>query len=115
MPLVPPESLILLIYMVTSGVLVVLGLPLYFRKIPPNRFYGFRTERTLDNRGVWYAVNRVTGGWMVATGTITAGVATWAQRAGYDAPTAATINLVCFVVGMIGMLAASLRTLWRIT
>jgi hypothetical protein len=115
MPLVAPETVILLVYMVAGGALVLLGLPLYFRKIPPNRFYGFRTERTLLNPDVWYAVNRVTGGWLVITGAIAAGVATWAQRSGYDAPTAAGIDLISFVMGMGLMLVHSLRTLWRLT
>lgn len=112
MPLIAPESLILLVYMLASGVLILLGLPLYFRKVPPNRFYGFRTRRTLADSEVWDAVNRVTGGWMVLTGAVTAGVATWAQRAGFNAPTAAGLNLTTFVGGMAIMLIHSLRTLW---
>ncbi|MDZ4658954.1 MAG: SdpI family protein [Bythopirellula sp.] len=113
MPLIAPESVILLVYMLASGLLILLGLPLYFRKVPPNRFYGFRTGRTLADPEVWYAVNRVTGGWMVLTGAVTAGVATWAQRVGFNAPTAASINLATFVLGMALMMIQSLRTLWR--
>jgi uncharacterized membrane protein len=113
MPLIAPESAILLVYMLASGVLVLLGLPLYFRKIPPNRFYGFRTERTLNNPEVWYPVNRVTGGWMVVTGAITAAVATWVQRSGYSVPTAALINLATFTIGILLMLMHSIYTLWR--
>ncbi len=113
MPLIAPESMILLVYMLASGVLILLGLPLYFRKVSPNRFYGFRTGRSLADPKVWYAVNRVTGGWMVLTGAVTAGVATWAQRSGYNAPAAAGLNLTTFVGGMTIMLIHSLRTLWR--
>lgn len=115
MPLVDPETVILLVYMVASGALVLLGLPLYFRKVPPNRFYGFRTDRTLAEPKVWYAVNRVSGAGMLLTGAIMAGVATWAQRSGYEVPTAAGINLVSFVLGMTLTLIQSLRTLWRVT
>jgi uncharacterized membrane protein len=113
MPLLAPESVILLVYMLASGVLILCGLPLYFRKVPPNRFYGFRTGRTLADPNSWYAVNRVTGGWMVLTGAVTAGIATWAQRSGCNAPTAAGINLTSFLIGMVFMLVHSLRTLWR--
>lgn len=113
MPLIAPESAILLVYMLASGVLILFGLPLYFRKVPPNRFYGFRTGRTLADANVWYAVNRVTGGWMVVTGALTAGMATWAERGSYNPPTAAGLNLAVFLIGMALMLIHSLRTLWR--
>jgi uncharacterized membrane protein len=114
MPSIAPESLVLLTYMLVGGALVLLGLPLYSRKIPPNRFYGFRTARTLADPHVWYPVNRVTGGWMVVTGAVTAGVATWVQRAGYNVPFAAMVNLITFSVGMLFMLIHSIVTLWNI-
>ncbi len=113
MPPIVPESVILLAYMATSGIVVLLGIPLYFRKVPPNRFYGFRTGRTLSDPQVWYEVNRVTGGWMVITGAATAAVATWAERNGYRVDKAATIDLCVFSIGMAIMLIHSLRTLWR--
>lgn len=111
MPLIAPESVILLVYMFASGILVILGLPLYFQKIPPNRFYGFRTPRTLADPKVWYPVNRVTGGWMAVTGAATAIAATWAEQSGYKAPTAAGINLAVFTLGMVVMLVHAIRTL----
>jgi hypothetical protein len=37
--------------------LLALGLPLWRGKVPPNRFLGFRTPRTLSDRGLWYRVN----------------------------------------------------------
>ncbi len=114
MPLIAPESAILLVYVLSSGLVILLGLPLYFRKVPPNRFYGFRTGRTLADPRVWYLVNRVAGGWMVLTGAVTAGVATWVQRAGYNVSTAAVINLSVFSAGMVLMLLHSLLTLWRV-
>ena len=113
MPAIAPESVILLVYMAASGVMVLLGLPLYFRKIPPNRFYGFRTGRTLADPEVWYAVNRVTGGWMAIIGAATAAVATWVERNGYPVDRAAIIDLCVFSTGMAIMLIHSLRTLWR--
>lgn len=113
MPLIAPESVILLVYITVSGLLVLLGIPLYFRIVPPNRFYGFRTQRTLTGPKAWYAVNRVTGGWMVLTGAITAAIATWVARAEYRVPVAAAINLTSFVLGMLLMLVHSLHTLWR--
>ncbi len=114
MPLIAPESAILLVYMLSSGMVILLGLPLYFRKVPPNRFYGFRTGRTLADSDTWFLVNRVTGGWMVLTGAVTVGVATWVQRAEYNVSMAASINFAVFSLGMALMLLHSLRTLWRV-
>ena len=76
MPQLTPETLILLAYLVAGGLQVVLGLPLYFCKVPPNRIYGFRTSKTLRNPQTWYSVNRIAGGWMVLLGATVAGVAT---------------------------------------
>jgi uncharacterized membrane protein len=114
MPLIAPESFICLVYVIASCVVGLLGLPMYFGKVPPNRFYGFRTERTLSDPKVWYPVNRVAGGWMVVTGAITAAVATWVQRYGWKLESAAIANLSVFLGGIITMLIHSLRTLWRI-
>jgi hypothetical protein len=37
------------------------AIPLTLGMIPRNRFYGFRTKRTLADDAVWYRVNRVAG------------------------------------------------------
>ena len=34
-----------------------ISVPLLLKKIPPNRFYGFRTRKTLSDRGIWYEAN----------------------------------------------------------
>jgi hypothetical protein len=38
-------------------VLVLLSIPLMFRWIPPNRFFGLRIPSTLRNPSVWYDAN----------------------------------------------------------
>lgn len=40
---------------------ILAGLPLYFRKIPPNRWYGFRLPKTLRDEHSWYAANQTAG------------------------------------------------------
>ena len=37
--------------------LVLLSLPLMWRWVPPNRFFGFRVAATLRSRSVWYDAN----------------------------------------------------------
>jgi uncharacterized membrane protein len=36
---------------------VLLGVPLWLRRVPPNRFYGVRTRATLGDEARWYEVN----------------------------------------------------------
>jgi hypothetical protein len=52
----PRASLLL-----TCAVTALVSLPLIKRKVPPNRFYGFRTRETLASPDVWYPVNAFSG------------------------------------------------------
>jgi uncharacterized membrane protein len=47
---------------------MILGVPLYLRKIPLNGWYGFRTPDTLANPELWYKVNRYAGREMMIYG-----------------------------------------------
>lgn len=96
-----PATAILVLYSLAAGVLLLLGIPLYFGKIPPNSVYGFRTRRTLADENLWYAVNRVAGRGMLLTGAVTLGVASWVQWQGFDALRGAKVNLAVFVVGVL--------------
>src|SRR5262245_3787189 len=40
---------------------ILAGLPLYYRKVPPNRWYGFRLPKTLGDERIWYAANQTAG------------------------------------------------------
>ena len=40
---------------------MVLGIPLWARRVPPNRFYGVRTRTTLTDEARWYEINARTG------------------------------------------------------
>ena len=57
---------------VGAGLVVAgLGVPLWLRKIRPNRFYGVRTSVTLRDKRSWYEVNATTGRDMVVVGILT--------------------------------------------
>lgn len=43
------------------GVLALVAVPLALRKVPPNRFYGFRTPATLQSKKIWYEANALFG------------------------------------------------------
>jgi len=49
---------------------VALGFPLKQGAVPPNYWYGFRTRKTLSDKEIWYAINRVTGIDMIRVGII---------------------------------------------
>ena len=48
-------------FLAASGVVAAAAIPLILKIVPPNRFYGFRTSRTLSNRELWLRVNRFAG------------------------------------------------------
>ena len=49
-------------------VLIAFGVPLLRGRARPNSWYGCRTEKTLSNEKVWYAINRVTVRDLVSAG-----------------------------------------------
>jgi uncharacterized membrane protein len=51
---------------------VAIALPLIFRLVPPNHFYGFRTPKTLSDATIWYSINRSTGIDMATAGIVIA-------------------------------------------
>jgi uncharacterized membrane protein len=40
---------------------ILLGLPLYFKKVKPNSLYGFRTAKTRSSEAIWYPANQRCG------------------------------------------------------
>jgi uncharacterized membrane protein len=52
-----PHTILLL----SAILLVLLAIPLWLRRVPPNRFYGVRTRATLSDEARWYDVNARSG------------------------------------------------------
>jgi SdpI/YfhL protein family len=61
---------LLLLYTFTGCLLAVLSIPLIFRKIGPNPWYGFRVRQTLDDPAVWYPVNAYAAKRLFAVGLV---------------------------------------------
>ena len=59
---------LLILYMASGALLIALAIPLLHNKIKPNNLYGFRVKATLENPELWYAVNRYTARWLLASG-----------------------------------------------
>jgi len=51
-------------------ILIVLSIPLVFRWVPPNRFFGLRIPSTLGNESVWYDANALSGRHMIVLGLL---------------------------------------------
>jgi uncharacterized membrane protein len=56
---------LLILYLVSGSFLIAFSLPLLFKKIPPNSFYGFRTPQTMRDPRVWYVVNCYSAKWLI--------------------------------------------------
>ncbi len=56
--------------LLVSAALFTAGMPLWLGKVGPNRFYGFRTPRTIADDRVWYPVNKVSGRNLSLAGTV---------------------------------------------
>jgi SdpI/YhfL family protein len=65
------DSRIVLVAYVLPGLAAVFGIPMGMGLIPPNRFYGFRTRKTLSSVDIWYRANRFSG-WALAIAGIAA-------------------------------------------
>ena len=47
-----------------------LGLPLWSRRVPPNKYYGCRTTKTLSDTEIWYEANSEHGRDLVFAGSL---------------------------------------------
>lgn len=98
------DIIIFVLFLLNSCLLVGLGIPLGMGRVRPNPLYGFRTEATLRDPAVWYAVNQVAGFWLAATGVAVAIVATCTFLSRLGLPAAPLVNLVPLAVGIGGMI-----------
>jgi uncharacterized membrane protein len=56
---------------ITGLVLIILGIPLIYRKVKRNHIYGYRISRyIMENDTIWYEVNARGGRHLVILGTI---------------------------------------------
>ena len=58
------------ILLASAVLLIALAIPLWMRRIPPNRFYGVRTRATLADEALWYDVNERCGQDLLAAGVL---------------------------------------------
>lgn len=98
------ESTLLSIVMAATALLFIgLAVPLIRRRVRPNRLYGFRTRRTLQDEALWYEVNEKT-----SRDLLWVGIGTLAITAVHAAGGISTdVFVVVVLVWMIGGVAWS--------
>ena len=99
-------TILMALYVGARVLLSGLSLPLLWRKVGPNPWYGFRVRRTLEDPEVWYSANRYAAKWMLGVGLIYTAVAAALYAApGLDlvryALTCAAVLLTGLTVGIV--------------
>ena len=57
-------------YAVMGILLILASVPMIAERVPPNRWYGFRTPRTQSDPKVWYPANRIAGQYLAFAGLV---------------------------------------------
>jgi len=65
-----------------SALFALVSLPLVFRKVPRNSFYGYRTRATLGSDFVWYEANAYFGRLFLIASVVTCVAAVFLYRSG---------------------------------
>ena len=60
----------LFLFLGIGALMIAVSIPLILGRVPPNRWYGFRVRRTLEDEHVWYAANCFTAWRMARLGGI---------------------------------------------
>jgi len=64
-----------LLFTGVGALLIVLGIPLAYRRVRPNAFYGLRIPATFADERVWYEANALTGRDITVVGAVLIAVA----------------------------------------
>src|ERR1051325_1302582 len=92
-------------YAVMGIVLILASVPMITERVPPNRWYGFRTPRTQSDPKVWYPANRMAGQYLAFAGLLIV-LATLGVALLHNQMIPSTSAAVLFVVG-VGSVAAA--------
>ena len=102
-----------MIMFVCAALLIVgASVPLILRRAKPNRWYGFRTSKTLADERVWYEANAYSGRLLCGLGVILALGSTalrFVPRVGTSLVTYSIVCSLLFTVGLLAVVGLSLR------
>jgi uncharacterized membrane protein len=105
-----------LLFSVVGIVFIGLGIPLFQMRVPPNSWYGCRTNKSLSDKQIWYAVNRVTGKDMILTGilVIISSFVVFVFGSRMSPEHGAIVLLTVLIFATVGMALNSFRVLRRL-
>ena len=98
----PPMEVLAFTAAFTGLLIAAIGAPMWLGKIPPNPWYGFRTERTTANEQIWYAANTRMGRGLTVGGLVGALAAALTVLVVPDPNGAVLGSLGAMLVPMIG-------------
>ena len=98
-------------FLVLCAIIAVASIPLMLKVVPPNSFYGFRTQRTLANRELWFRANQFAG-WALFIASVTSAVI-YAAQPEYASGRSA-IGLIVFLVPLVAAVVASFAYVRRV-
>lgn len=109
-------TVISLMFALVGMLFVGVSIPLIRNRVPPNRFYGFRTRRTLSDPKIWYEVNHISGKDLFVAGVIIAlsSLTTLALAQRWSKEEVAITLLLVMVFSVIGVLWHGFRVLKRV-
>ena len=105
------SNFIFIMYMIISVIVVLVGIPLAIKKVPPNLILGFRTPKTLMNDELWYEVNYYTGIELIGTGIFMAIVSYWTYTSGFGIHIEALIDMFACFLGLAVMIFHGIKTI----
>ena len=57
-------------FLIAGAIFILISIPLWLGKIPPNRLYGIRIRKAFESTELWYKVNALGRGIMILYGAI---------------------------------------------
>ncbi|MFN2609573.1 MAG: SdpI family protein [Actinomycetota bacterium] len=88
----------------------MVSIPLILRWIGPNSWYGFRTQKTLSSREIWFPVNAFAGWALLIACVVSAAILAFAPK---SIVSKEWVALVVFVGPLVGALVVSSMYLRR--
>jgi uncharacterized membrane protein len=76
---------VMTVQLTVIGILFVFGVLLLFKALPPNRWFGLRTVRTLADAAVWYRAHRALGWVFLVTSLVAGGLGFWPNTPAHPA------------------------------
>ena len=95
---------------------IATAIPMALSKMKPNRYYGFRTPKTLSSPTIWYAANRACGQYMIIASAVSLvfNLSYWLPHRDLPIPALVLPMAAATVIPMLVSVVASMRFLKKL-